>query len=90
MSCSVIITVSGKVQGVFFRAAAKKQADKLHLTGYAKNLSDGRVEINATGEKQAVEQLIKWSYKGSLFSKVQNVEIEDIHANITLMSFEIC
>ncbi len=90
MSCSVIITVSGKVQGVFFRAATKKQADKLQITGYAKNLSDGRVEINASGERHAIEKLIKWSYKGSLFSKVQQVKLEDIHANITLTSFDIC
>ena len=45
--------VSGKVQGVFFRASAREQALKLGLRGYAKNLSDGRVEVLAAGDAAA-------------------------------------
>ena len=91
MSRSVIITVSGEVQGVCFRAATKKQANKLNITGYAKNLSNGSVEINATGENQAIEALISWSYKGSVFSKVDQVEICHLQETQTrdIKNFEI-
>ncbi len=88
MMRSVMITVSGKVQGVYFRAATKKQADKRNITGYAKNLSDGRVEIQATGEAKAIEELINWSYKGSVFSKVKHVEVTDITSVIESIHFE--
>lgn len=46
---------SGKVQGVFFRNTAKEQADSLGITGYARNLPDGRVELCMAGERNAIE-----------------------------------
>ena len=62
-------TVAGRVQGVGFRAWAQRQAEKLNLSGWVRNLSDGRVEIMATGTEK--EELIFWQacQKGPLFSK---------------------
>ena len=62
--------VAGRVQGVGFRAWAERQAEKLNLSGWVRNLSDGRVEIMAVGEEK--EELAFWQacQKGPLFAKV--------------------
>lgn len=52
--------VSGRVQGVFFRASARQRAQELGLTGYVKNLPDGRVEAVACGPADAVEAFAAW------------------------------
>lgn len=70
------ILVSGFVQGVFFRDNSQKKAQGLGLTGWVKNLSDGRVEIVAEGEKQKLEDLIKWVNQGPTIAKVDNIEVE--------------
>lgn len=69
--------VSGRVQGVFYRATCARKAESLHLKGYARNLSDGRVEVLACGEPAAVEQFIAWLWEGSPASKVTGVETFD-------------
>jgi acylphosphatase len=68
------LTVSGRVQGVFFRDACKAQADMLGIKGWAKNLSDGKVEIVAEGDANAVERLARWCREGSTRAKVTGVE----------------
>lgn len=89
MTRKVQILVSGLVQGVCFRAATKKQADRLGIDGYAKNLSDGRVEIIACGDSGAVSQLIDWSYKGSMFAKVETVEVNSLETAESFSGFGI-
>ena len=69
--------VSGKVQGVFYRATTRKKALSLGLTGHAKNLSDGRVEVLAFGADEQVDKLLDWLWTGSITSKVTGVEIAD-------------
>jgi len=69
------IIVSGRVQGVYFRAFTQKQALKHGITGYAKNLPDGNVEIVACGSESALQQLIAWCHKGPLLAKVSAVEV---------------
>jgi len=71
----VKIIVSGRVQGVYFRAFSQKQALKRGITGYAKNLPDGNVEIVACGTESACQQLIAWCHKGPLLAKVSAVEV---------------
>jgi acylphosphatase len=66
--------VSGKVQGVYFRDAAKSQAEMLGIKGWAKNLPDGRVEIVAEGDANAVERLARWAREGSVHARVTGVE----------------
>jgi acylphosphatase len=56
--------VSGRVQGVFFRASTSKQARSLGVSGYARNLPDGRVEVLACGPDAAVQQLCDWLAQG--------------------------
>ncbi len=73
--------VSGRVQGVFYRASTLEQAIKYNLTGYAKNLLDGDVEVLVCGEPQAVEALCDWLWEGPIHARVENVvctEVEQI------------
>jgi len=73
--------VSGRVQGVFYRASAARKAHELSIDGYARNLPDGRVEVLACGAPAAVEQFLAWLWVGSNASKVTDVATE--HAEIT-------
>ena len=66
--------VSGRVQGVCFRAETQKQASKLSLTGWVRNLPDGGVEVLVEGEEQRVQQLIAWCRQGPPRSRVDLVE----------------
>ncbi len=66
--------ISGKVQGVFFRASTREQAQRLGLTGSARNLSDGRVEVIAAGEGAAIEALAQWLQHGPPSARVDRVE----------------
>ncbi|KTD14403.1 acylphosphatase [Legionella israelensis] len=69
--------VSGKVQGVWFRASAKEEAEKLGLTGWAKNLNDGRVEVIACGEEEQLETFYSWLQDGPQLAHVDKVEREE-------------
>jgi len=74
---SVHIFLSGRVQGVGFRAFIRKNAQSLDVNGWAKNLADGRVEAVFTGEKNKVNELINLVKEGPRFAKVNNIEIKD-------------
>jgi acylphosphatase len=65
--------VSGKVQGVFFRASTRDQAQKLGLRGHAKNLPDGRVEVLAVGGDDAIDALERWLHEGPPMARVEGV-----------------
>lgn len=67
--------VSGKVQGVFYRASTRQKAQELGVTGYAKNLPDGRVEVLACGYTQQVNDLLDWLQIGPPASHVDTVEV---------------
>lgn len=69
------ITVTGKVQGVFFRDYAKKEADKLGITGWVRNTDDS-VEIIAEGEKMKLRTFIVKCKEGSPLAKVENIDYE--------------
>lgn len=69
----VNIIVTGKVQGVFFRASALERAQGLNLTGWVKNLPDGSVELLAEGTRYALEDLITWCKSGPPEAEVQDV-----------------
>jgi acylphosphatase len=70
------VIVSGRVQGVMMRDFVQRSAKKLGLSGYVKNLSDGTVEVVAQGEKAILEKLVERLHKGSMFSRVDRVEVE--------------
>src|SRR5690606_28584170 len=71
-------TVSGRVQGVCFRAGARTQAVGLGLRGYARNLSDGTVEVLAVGEAQAIEALAPWLDGGPPLARADGTSREDL------------
>lgn len=70
--------VSGKVQGVFFRASTRLEAERLKITGYARNLPDGRVEVLACGDADAVDQLRNWLTRGPSQARVAGVSSEPV------------
>lgn len=67
--------VSGRVQGVFFRASTQQKAKELGVTGHARNLPDGRVEVLAVGDGTAVQALTDWLRVGPPAARVDGVEI---------------
>lgn len=69
--------VSGRVQGVFFRASARERALELGLRGHAVNLPDGRVEVVAAGEAESLERLAAWLEHGPPMAEVAGVERSD-------------
>ena len=89
MTKRVRIIVSGKVQGVFFRASTQKKAEQLRIVGFAKNLPDGRVEIVADGEHSSIEQLIAWSHTGPPMARVKNVILTETQNSEFFDYFEI-
>ena len=70
--------VSGRVQGVYYRATTRQKAAELGVTGYARNLPDGRVEVLAVGTPERVQLLIEWLWIGSATSHVTDVEVEEL------------
>lgn len=71
------ILVSGKVQGVFYRASTVEKALELGLKGFAQNLPDGRVLIEAEGNKEMLEELVEWCKKGPSRAVVTDVEVKE-------------
>lgn len=67
-------TVSGKVQGVWFRASTREQALVLGLSGYVRNISDGRVQVEAQGNIDVLDKLEQWLQHGPPMAKVSGVE----------------
>jgi acylphosphatase len=75
--------VSGRVQGVGFRASARQHALQLGLVGYARNLSDGRVEAFAQGEQEDIEAFEQWLRHGPPLARVDDVKREVAVAEAT-------
>lgn len=69
------LKITGKVQGVFYRAYAQEKANSLGLKGYAYNMDDGSVEALVQGEEAEIQSFIDWAKQGSPSSKVENVEV---------------
>jgi acylphosphatase len=70
--------VAGRVQGVFYRASTRSRAEALGVTGHARNLPDGRVEVLACGAPQAVEALCAWLWEGPPAAHVTAVDVEPV------------
>lgn len=74
---TVHLLIKGKVQGVFYRASAKKVADELGLTGWIKNTREGDVEAIACGERDSVLDFANWCKKGPARARVENVVVTE-------------
>ena len=70
------VFVSGKVQGVYYRANTRDTAEKRDVNGWVRNLSDGRVEAVFEGPESAVEAMVEWCHTGSPAAEVDGVEVE--------------
>lgn len=77
MKIRIHLYIIGKVQGVFFRDSTRELAESLGLTGYVRNLPDGRVEVVVEGEKDSVDRLTKWCHAGPSRAIVSSVEIHN-------------
>ena len=73
---TVKLLITGRVQGVNYRASAKATADSLGITGTVKNNRQGQVEILATGTEMTLKDFITWCYKGPRGASVQDIQIE--------------
>lgn len=78
MTCCRRCLVSGRVQGVWYRAGTRDKAHELGLRGYAKNLADGRVEVVACGESDALMSLQQWLCQGPRLAEVTKVECSEV------------
>ncbi|SEO85340.1 acylphosphatase [Luteibacter sp. UNC138MFCol5.1] len=81
--------VRGKVQGVFFRASARERALGLGLTGFAKNLSDGSVEVVVYGERGAIESMEEWLRDGPEHARVDELYREELSVHELPEAFDI-
>jgi acylphosphatase len=69
------VVVQGRVQGVWFRASTKDEADRIGVTGWVRNLPDGSVEAVFEGETKKVEEIVGWCHRGPSGAQVAKVEI---------------
>ena len=71
---SLTVKISGQVQGVWFRASTRDEAIRLGLTGWVRNLPDGRVEAVFEGPEEKLNQMLAWCWQGPPGAKVARVE----------------
>ena len=74
MKKTIHFYISGRVQGVCYRMSACQQAGRLGVTGWVRNLADGRVEVLATAEQKVLDDFRTWLSRGPALAKVLNVE----------------
>ena len=83
------LLVSGRVQGVFYRASTREVALRHHLTGWVRNLSDGRVEALLEGEKGNIEKVIEWCRSGPPAAAPTNLEINWLNYSGSFSDFNM-
>lgn len=71
------LIISGKVQGVFYRESMRTQAERLNVTGWVRNRSDGTVEAIVQGTQDAVVAIILWAQRGTKLAQVLQVEVTE-------------
>jgi acylphosphatase len=75
MKARARVLVSGRVQGVYYRSYTREMAESLGLTGWVRNVRDGRVEAVFEGEEKEIRKMIDWCWTGSPSSKVTEVNV---------------
>lgn len=71
------VLISGRVQGVFFRAETQRVAQSLGITGWVRNTRDGKVEAVFEGEEDKLQEMLKWCHRGPALARVTQVEVEE-------------
>jgi acylphosphatase len=85
----VHLIITGRVQGVWFRASTQETADNLGIKGWVRNLPDLSVEVDAIGETDVIEQFIQWCYKWPPGARVKNIEIKELEPVDDFQNFKI-
>jgi acylphosphatase len=85
----VRLLISGRVQGVFYRATCRREAEARGLTGWVRNLPDGRVEALLQGPKETVEEMVAWCYRGPEEAQVSGIEVASEEPRDDLAGFRI-
>jgi len=85
----VHLLIWGRVQGVWYRASAQKEAQALGLVGWVRNRPDGAVELAAEGPSETLERLIAWCHKGPPLARVDGVRVERGEATGEFRGFEV-
>jgi len=83
------LTIHGRVQGVGYRANAKRKATEYGLKGYTRNLPDGSVEIVAEGDPAQIDKLVAWCSHGPTMSHVTKLDTENSEATGEFRDFNI-
>ncbi len=89
MKKTVRVIISGKVQGVWYRASTKQMAEKIGITGWVRNTSEGNVEAMFEGEEDLVNEMIEWCNQGPPLARVDNLTIENIENKEKFDGFNI-
>jgi len=77
MKSNIHVFITGRVQGVWFRASTKQKAEQLGITGWVRNTTDGRVEAIFEGEESSIKDMIEWCHHGPPHAKIEKVEKKD-------------
>jgi len=83
------LLISGRVQGVFYRASAREEAIRLGLAGEIRNLPDGRVEAVVEGARERIEEFVAWCRRGPPSAEVDDVEVRWSAASGQFRSFRV-
>lgn len=83
------VSISGRVQGVFFRDSAREKAEGLGLAGWVTNLPDGRVEALFEGPSESVREMVDWCEQGPPQASVEDVAVDFQEARGDLQGFEV-
>ena len=70
--------ISGRVQGVFFRASTQQKANEFNIKGWVRNLRDGRVEVMASGKTATMDLFLEWLHQGPPMAQVDNIEFDQV------------
>jgi acylphosphatase len=81
--------VSGRVQGVWYRARTQEKAQELGVVGYVRNCADGTVEIVAVGEEHRVDALLDWAREGPPMAEVTDLSAEILSPDEEFRRFEV-
>ena len=83
------LRIYGRVQGVFFRASTREQAQKRGLSGWVENLRDGSVEAVIEGPRQEVEEVVDWAEEGPPRANVEDLQVDWEEATGEFREFEV-
>ena len=78
MAHAVDVTVTGQVQGVFFRAQTRERAGRLGVTGWVRNDPDGSVSAHFEGDQEAVATIVEWCHEGPPHARVERVDVQEV------------